>query len=537
MDLQDMSAVDASSLSRDPSSDLHARANIAKFKAEAEKLRDWLKEHVPDDIVRDRKEGILVVKYFTIQDVLADGTLLLMVYAVDIHPHLVQCIVHGFRFEWTLQDLQANISRVKCLPFLVSQETLTAGFYGVQFAQERQKAEERGQDLDEEFRQKCSTVKKFIKQHVLAGDLRENAKHRKLRVKIKTPKMIKPQEGLPVLLCPCRVRALCDDGNVHAEYTTKVHVEPGYGSVLGHTFEWELVRSDDTALGTSGEWPVKAAKKSPRKSQTPLEETSGAAGGADYTEPGRGSVLGHTFQWEPVRSDETASGTSGKGPLRAAKKRPRKSQTLLEETSGAAGGAASTEPSIFGMVRLNAAEAPSVKAQAKKNRTALQETSGSAHRARELHATKLTAKGQALEPCHKFTQQGWRATYHIDPENPRIRMDKTIHGGESLGALHRFLNSEGGKLFRQFYKIDANPSERELDMWFRRLNFEREWMKFYKNSKSRLNHGMDVPLYCTFCPHIARCQCHYPDDAEHSKEALEANQVKWHKQDRKKQGK
>jgi len=98
----------------------------------------------------------------------------------------------------------------------------------------------------------------------------------------------------------------------------------------------------------------------------------------------------------------------------------------------------------------------------------------------------------------------------------------------SLHGMHAFLHSADGCQFRQNYRITAGPSLEELEIWFLRLNAKEAFIVEYEDTEWQLPACLNqLPLYCTFCTHLERCDCHKPADATASRKTLRENARKW----------
>lgn len=400
-----------------------------------------------------------------------DGSMLLTLCAIGVTTgEFTSVLVTDFRFTWDWENLEKNMCIQRGWWPALSPKDITDVFNANELDAQRRQAVKDNRDLDDEHKARCESVKAFTRKHLTCRPLMDDAGARELDMIIVQAAAYTPGVGRPRLKCEYIVRALNSDGSLYRQYACSVDVDMTHGTVFEDTFKFMNMQDEGTREAATQTSQVRTAA---------VKHARMLTGGA--------SAAGNVAVQE-----RKADGKRASPPVTSKSKKKARAGARALPTAPTGGMGAS------------------VPAAAQRGKTA------------------TNSKKSKAKAWHIHDKQGWKARYVIEHEIPRIRIQSDMLCGDtSLRGVHAFVHSEDGCKFRRNHKITASPSLEELEIWFVRLNAKQAFIVEYEGNQWQLWACLTVPLYCTFCTHLERCDCHKPADATASRKTLRENVRTW----------
>ena len=450
----------------------HHRTRVAA----EQQMQKWLAEEISkgNKILRCKSTTweALELKCANIERTNPDGSMLLTLCAIGVATsEFTSVLVTDFRFTWNWENLEKNMCIQRGWWPALSPKDITDVFNANELDAQRRQAVKDNRDLDDEHKARCESVKAFTREQWTCRPLMRDAGARELDMIIVQAAVYTPGVGPPRLKCEYIVRALNSDGSLYRQYACSVDVDMTHGTVFEDTFKFIAMPDEGTREAATQTSQVRTAA---------VKHARMLTGGA--------SAAGNVAVQE-----RKADGKRASSPV-----------TLKSEKKARAGARALPTAPTGGM-------GASVPAAAQRGKKAAK------------------SKRSARKTWHTRTDNGWVAKYVINPDFPRICIEREmLRDNMSLHGMHAFLHSEDGCQFRQNYRITAFPSLEELEIWFLRLNAKEAFIVEYEDTEWQLPACLNqLPLYCTFCTHLERCDCHKPADATASRKTLRENARKW----------
>lgn len=401
-----------------------------------------------------------------------DGSLLLTLCTIGCTTcDFTSVLVTDFRCTWDWENLEKNMCIQRGWWPALSPKDITDVFNANELDAQRRQAVKDNRDLDDEHKARCESVKDFTLKQWTCCPLVHDAGARELDMIIVQAAAYNPGVGRPRLKCEYIVRALNSDGSLYRQYACSVDVHMTDGTVFEDTFKFIAMPDEGTREAATQTSQVRTAA---------VKHARMLTGGA--------SAAGNVAVQE-----RKADGKRASSPVTPKSKKKARAGARALPTAPTGGMRASVPATAQG--------------------------------------GKKAAKSKRSTPktWHTRTKNGWIAKYVINPEFPRICIEcEMLRDNMSLHGMHAFLHSPDGCEFRRNHHITAGPSLEELEIWFLRLNAKEAFIVEYEDTEWQLPACLNqLPLYCTFCTHLDRCNCHNPADATASLNTLRENARKW----------